>query len=155
MGMNNDKLNDLLKQANDIRVLHPVVRSDHGIVIGEFICKWKSRIVPKKIPIYTRGRYDNIANRIKGINWKELATDLSARELLQLYNGKYNVLTAENIPLGSPREYNEPWMNRDIMKVWKKKAHAWNRVGERGSGGRWGEYRHHRDHLRKTIRKSR
>ena len=36
-----------------------------------------------------------------------------------------------NIPLGSPRDYNEPWMDRNIMKIWKKKNHAWNRLGER------------------------
>ena len=141
--------------VKNIKVLPPVARSDHGIVIGEFICKWKSRIVPKKTPIYTRGRYDDIANGIEGTNWGELAINLSARELLQVYNGKYKVLTAENIPLGSPRDYNEPWMNRDIMKVWKKKVHSWDRVKERGSRGRWGEYRHHRDHVRKIIRKSR
>ena len=41
------------------------------------------------------------------------------------------------------------------MRIWKKKTHAWNRLGERNSGGRWGKYRSHRDHLRKIIRKSR
>ena len=41
------------------------------------------------------------------------------------------------------------------MKIWKKKAHAWNRVGERNSESRWKEYSNHRDHLRKAMRKSR
>ena len=106
----------------------PIAKSDHGIVIGEFICKWKSRIVPKKTPIYTKGRYDTIANEIEGVDWVQIATDLSARDLLQRYNDKYKVVTAENIPVGGPRDFNEPWMNRDIMKVWKNEVHAWNRV---------------------------
>ena len=80
-----------------------------------------------------------------------MAQDRMAKELLRVYNCKYKILTNNNIPLGSPRDYNEPWMDRNIMKIWKKKNHAWNRLGERNSRGRWNEYRTHRDHLRKLL----
>ena len=33
----------------------------------------------------------------------------------------------------------------------EKEKNAWNRLGERNSRGRWDEYRHHRDHLRKNY----
>ena len=33
----------------NVKVLPPIGKSDHGVVKGEFICKWRSRIVPKKI----------------------------------------------------------------------------------------------------------
>ena len=42
----------LTKEEDDVKnvkVLPPIGRSDHGIVKGEFICKWKSRIIPRKI----------------------------------------------------------------------------------------------------------
>ena len=84
-----------------------------------------------------------------------MAQDLMVKELLRVYNRKYKFLINNNIPQGSPKDYNEPWMDRNIMKIWKKKNHAWNRLGERNSRGRLNEYRTHRDHLRKIIRKSR
>ena len=146
------------KEEGDVRnvkVLPPVARSDHGIVIGEFICKWMNRTVPRKTKIYSRGKYDIIAREIARVNWPEIATDLTVRELLQSYNGKYTLLANNNIPVGSQRDYNEPWMNRSILKLWKRKNHAWKRLGVRSSRRRWDEYRHHRDRLRKAIRRSR
>ena len=139
----------------NIKVLPPIARSDHGIVMGEFICKWKNRVVPKKSPVYTKGNYSIITEEIEARNWIGMAQDMTARELLREFNCTYKVLATNNIPLGSPRDYNEPWMNRDIMRIWIKKSHAWNRLGVRNSDGRWDEYKSHRDHLRKIIRKSR
>ena len=142
-------------EIKNVKVLLPIGRSDHGAVIGEFICKWKSRSIHRKTPVYVKGKYDVIANDIDGYSWTTEATTLTTREIVKLYNNRYKTTTSSNIPLSSPRDYNEPWMNRDIMKIWKKKAHAWNRVGERNSMSRWKEYANHRDHLRKAMRKSR
>merc|ERR1712008_325235 len=121
--------------------------------IGEFICKWKSRVVPKKTPIYYKGKYDTIANEINQIGWREMHTGVN--EFVGQYNNIYKRMVEEHVPLGSPRDYNEPWMNRSIMKIWKKKNCAWSRLRVRNSRERWRVYRKHRDHLRNIIRKSR
>ena len=94
--------------VKNIKVLPPIGRSDHGIVMGEFICKWKNRIVPKKSPMYVKGSYESIAKEMEDINWIEMAQNLRAKELLREYNCMYKVTTSNNIPLGSPRDYNEP-----------------------------------------------
>ena len=57
------------EDVKNVKVLLPLGRSDHGIVIGEFVCKWRSRFVPKKTPVYFRGKYDTIANEIRNIKW--------------------------------------------------------------------------------------
>ena len=77
------------------------------------------------------------------------------KETLGHYNNNYKKLIEENVPLGSPKDYNEPWMNKRVMKLWKKKKCAWDRIKERSSNRRWGIYRNHRDRLRKVIRQSR
>ena len=141
------------EDVKNVKVLSPIGLSDHGAVIGEFICKWKSRVVPKKTPIYYKGKYDIIANEINQIGWREMHTGIN--EFVKNYNSIYKLMVEEHIPLGSPKDYNEPWMNRNIMKIWKKKNCAWNRLGVRNSRERWRVYRKHRDHLRSTIRKSR
>ena len=43
------------KEEDDVRnieVMQPVGNSDHGVVIGDFICEWKSRTQPKKSRSY-------------------------------------------------------------------------------------------------------
>ena len=37
------------EDVKNVKVLSPIGLSDHGAVIGEFICKWKSRVVPKRL----------------------------------------------------------------------------------------------------------
>ena len=34
--------------VKNIKVLPPIGESDHGVVIGDFICEWKSQMEPKK-----------------------------------------------------------------------------------------------------------
>ena len=143
------------EDVKNIEVILPLGRSDHGIVIGELICKWRSKVVPKKTPVYFRGRYDAIIEEIRNINWGEQYSNKTIIETLEHYNSKYKKMIEENVPLSSPREYNEPWMNKRIMKLWKKKKCAWERIVERSSNGRWRVYKKYRDMLRKEIRKSR
>ena len=141
------------EDIKNVQVLTPIGRSDHGAVIGEFICKWRSRVVPKKTPIYYKGKYDIIANEINQIGWREMHTEVN--ELVEKYNSIYKLMVEENVLKGCPRDYNEPWMNKSILKIWKNKNCAWNRLGVRNSSERCRVYRKYCDHLRSTIRKSR
>ena len=143
------------EDVKNIEVILPLGRSDHGIVIGELICKWKSKIVPKKTPVYFRGRYDVIADEIRNTNWGGEYSNITVNETLAHYISKYNKMIKDNVPLSSPKDFNEPWMNNRIMKLWKKKKWAWERIVERSSNGRWRVYKKYRDMLRKEIRKSR
>ena len=42
------------EDVKNVKVLPPIGKSDHGVVKGEFICKWKSRIVPKKLKLIVK-----------------------------------------------------------------------------------------------------
>ena len=57
------------EDVKNVKVLLPLGRSDHGMVIGEFVCKWRCRFVPKKTPVYFRGKYDTISNELRDTKW--------------------------------------------------------------------------------------
>ena len=49
--------------------MQPLGNSDHGVVIGDFICEWKSRVEPKKRRAYFRRDYETIINKLEQIDW--------------------------------------------------------------------------------------
>ena len=40
-----------------------------------------------------------------------------------------------------PKGYNETWMNRKLLKLWKKKHHTWNIYSTENSQQKWKLYR--------------
>ena len=51
--------------------------------------------------------------------------------------------------MSTPKDYNEPWMNRKLLKLWKKKHHAWNRYSNEKSQRKWRMYRKEANKLKK------
>ena len=135
----------------NIKVIAPLGKSDHGIVVGDFICEWKSRVEPKKRRAYYKGDYKGIIGKLNMINWEEEFRGKSVQDCWERFKAIVILLVEEFIPMVKPKDYNEPWMNSKIMKLWKKKQHAWNRVRTYG----WAGYKRSRNKLRKTIRKAR
>ena len=104
------------EDVRNVRVLEPIGKSDHGVVIWELICKWRSKVVPKRSPVYFRGKYD-IANEIRSKIWEQIYSGNSTDEATLHYINSYKKWVDEYVPLSSPKDYNEPWMNRHIMKI--------------------------------------
>ena len=48
------------EDVKNVKILNPIGKSDHGIVKGDFICKWKSKAIPRKIKAYCKGNYGNM-----------------------------------------------------------------------------------------------
>ena len=67
------------EDVRNVKVLSPLGMSDHGAVIWEFISKWKSRVVPKKTPVYFRGKYNIIANEIRHTRWGDIYSEKNNR----------------------------------------------------------------------------
>ena len=44
----------------NIEVFHPLGKSDHGVVMADFICEWKTRVEQKPRRIYSKGNYAKI-----------------------------------------------------------------------------------------------
>ena len=56
--------------------------------------------------------------------------------------------------MSTPRDYNEPWMNKSLMRYWKKKYHAWKRYTENKSNTRQQAYRKEADVFKKQARRA-
>ena len=140
--------------VKNIKILPPIGNSDHGVVIGDFICEWNSRTEPKKRRVYFRGTYDIYEIKLNQNNWVHTFSGKSVKENWDIFRTKENKLTNENVPLVNPKDYNEPWMNRKVMKQWKIKYRAWRKVTISNSNRSWAKYREERNKLSKQIRKA-
>ena len=145
------------KEEEDVRnieILQPLGQSDHGIVVADFICEWKHRVVKKPRRIYHKGNYTNIVKGLEEINWDIEFENKSVQECWDIFKTKIEALLIENIPMSKPKDYNEPWMNRALMKRWKKKYFAWRRYTESKSFIRYREYKKEADTLKKNTRQA-
>ena len=43
------------EDIRNIEVLQPLGRSDHGVVIADFVCEWKSKVGGKPSKVYHKG----------------------------------------------------------------------------------------------------
>ena len=141
--------------VKNIRVINPVGFSDHGVVVGELVCKWKSRWVQRKTRAYYKGNYDNMVRELNDDRWQLEYSNKNTEEMTEHYTSSIKKLIDENVPTKTPKDYNEPWMNEHRMKLWRKKQNSWDRAQENGTKGNWKAYRDARDVLRKAMRKAR
>ena len=139
--------------VKNIEVLPPIGGSDHGVVMGDFICEWKSRSEQKKRKVYFRGAYDVYETMLNQKNWGSTFAGRTLSENWGIYRGIEKKLSDKNIPLVSPRDYIAPWMNKKVMRQWKSKHRAWRKVTTSNSDRSWNIYKEERNKLRKIIRK--
>ena len=105
--------------------------------------------------MYYKGQYETINEKIEEINWDEKFQDKTVDECWEIFKEIVQDLIERYIPMSTPKDYNEPWMNRKLLKLWKKKHHAWNRYSNGKSQRNWWEYRREANKLKKTTRKAR
>ena len=147
----------LTKEEEDIiniEVLQPLGQSDHGIVTADFICEWRHKIVKKPRRIYHKGNYEKIIEGLEEIDWEVEFENKNVQECWDIFKSKLEALLVENIPMSNPKDYNEPWMNRTLMKKWKKKYFAWKRYTESKSFSKFREYKKEADLLKKNARQA-
>ncbi|CAL4067303.1 unnamed protein product, partial [Meganyctiphanes norvegica] len=140
--------------VKNIEVLCPLGKSDHGIVTGDFVSEWKTRAEPKPRRMYHKGNYEKIIEELNQIDWKAAFEGKSEQETWDIFKKELEVLVDKYVPLASPRDYNEPWMNKPIMKLWKKKYNAWKRYTDRKGHYRYEEYKRETNKLKKQMRKA-
>ena len=145
------------REEGDIRnieVLQPLGSSDHGVVTGEFICEWKSKTVQKPKRMYYKGEYDKILEGLNQIDWDTEFENKSVQECWTIFKEKLEKLVDEYIPMSNPKDYNEPWMNNKLLRLWKKKYFAWKRYTERKGYQRYREYKQETEKLKRQSRKA-
>ena len=143
------------EDVKNIQVLEPLGKSDHGIVVGNFICEWRNKTMPKSSRMYNKGQYDTINMKIEEINWNEKFRNKSIQECWEIFKDIIHELINKFIPMSTPKDYNAPWMNRKLLKLWKKKQNAWQRYSTEKSQRKWRLYRKEANKLKKNTRKAR
>ena len=142
------------EDVRNIKVLQPLGHSDHGIVLAEFICEWKYRVVKRPKRLYHKGNFTKMLEGLEEINWDLEFENKSVQECWDIFKTKLEALLAENIPMSNPKDYNEPWMNRALLKRWRKKYFAWKRYTETKSFNRYREYKKEAELLKKNARQA-
>ncbi len=140
--------------ATIIQVLQPLGSSDHGVVMGNFVCQWRSRVVQKQRRIYHKGKYDLIRNGLNLVDWNVEFQNKTVQECWAINKMKLEALVEEHVPLSNPKDYNEPWMNQTLLRQWKKKYFAWKRFTETKSHANYVLYKKETKSLKKTTRKA-
>ena len=142
------------EDIKNIEVLPPLGSSDHGVVIADFVCEWKSKIVRKPRRMYHKGRYEHIIEGLNEVDWDMEFEGKAVQECWEIFKNKLQALVEEHIPMSIPKEYNEPWMNKKLIKLWRKKYFAWKRFTERKIYERYREYKNRANRLKKNSRKT-
>ena len=58
----------------------PVGGSDHGVVVGDFVCEWKSKVEFKPRRMYYKGKYDKIIEGLERVDWESEFTNRTVQE---------------------------------------------------------------------------
>ena len=140
--------------VRNIEIMPPIGGSDHGVVVGDFVCEWKSKIEFKPRRMYYKGKYDKIIEGLEKVDWKKEFENKSVQECWDIFRKKLEELVAEFIPMTKPRDFNEPWMNWRLMRVWKRKYFAWKRYTESRGYQRYREYKKEANKMKKEARKA-
>ena len=144
------------KEERDVRnivINPPLGGSDHAIVTGDFVTQWVSRIVQKPRRLYHKGNYPKIIEELDQTDWAREFENNTVQEAWETFKARLKELIDKYIPMSTPKDFNDPWMNPSLMRYWKK-YHAWKRYTESKSYHRHQEYKKRADHFKKKARQA-
>ena len=145
------------KEEGDIRNIEigcPLPGSDHAIVKAEFVSEWKPKAVKIKRKAYLKGNYTKIIAELNKIAWNELFDGKTVQERWNIFKKEVALLVEKYIPTVDPKDYNAPWMNQILLRLWKKKSKAWERYSERKGHLRYSDYKKVAKKFKKKVRQS-
>ena len=142
------------RDVRNIEIKPPLGSSDHAVVIGDVVTQWKSRVVQKPRRLYHKGNYTKIIEELDLVDWDEKFVNKSVQEAWDIFKDILKTLIEKYIPMSTPNDYNDPWMNPALMRYWKKKYHAWMRYTESKSYQRHQVYKRKADLFKKKARQA-
>ena len=142
------------EDVKNIKVLPPLGKSDHDIVVADYVSEWISKVEYKPRRMYHKGNYDRIIEELGRINWEVEFENKTVHESWYMFKIKLKALIEEYIPMTKHKDYNEPWMNGKLMRHWKRKYFAWKRFTESQSYQRYREYKRETSVFKKQTRKA-
>ena len=118
------------EDVKNIEVLQPLGKSDHGIVVCDFICEWRAKQIFRPRRLYHKGNYIEINRILSSIDWETEFEGKDTHQRWEFFKQKVDEVVNQYIPLSEPRTHKTPWMNRKVIALYKKKYHAWKRYME-------------------------
>ena len=143
------------EDIKNIEVIQPLGKSDHGIVICDLICEWKTNKNDKPRRLYHKGNYTEINRCLNEVNWEAEFEGKNIHQKWEIFKSKLEEILDIFIPLSEPKRYSAPWMNRKVVKAYKNKYFAWKRYMESKNSFRWREYVKERNKTRRLERDER
>ena len=104
--------------------------------------------------MYQKGNFNKISEGLDLINWDLVFEDKTVQECWDIFKAELATLVNNHILMSTPKDYNEPWMNKSLMKSWKKKYHSWKRYTESKSYQRHQKYKRKADLFKKKARQA-
>ena len=111
-------------------------------------------MVHRPTRLYHKGKYNLIIAELNKVNWEELFQGKTVQECWDIFKSRLEVLVNLYVPMSSPKDYNEPWMNNSLLRQWKKKYFAWKRYTETKGYQRYEEYKKEAGKFKKWSRRA-
>ena len=143
------------EDVKNIEVIQPLGKSDHGIVVCDFICKWKENTIYRPRRLYHKGNYEKMNKLISEIDWETEFEGKCIHSRWDYFKCKMEEIENQCIPMSIPRRYLDPWMNRKVITMYKNKYFAWKRHMESDRSEKRREYVKERNKAKRIERDER
>ena len=139
----------------NIEVIQPLGKSDHGVIICDYVCEWETRDQARPKRQYHKGDYVKMTELLNEVNWEHEFEGKSVLQKWELFKEKLEDISCLCIPTSEPKRYQAPWMNRKVVRIFKRKYFAWQRYLEHDNSARWREYVRERNKAVRIVRDER
>ena len=129
-----------MEDVKNIEVIQPLGKSDHAVVVCDLVCEWNPKILCRPKKLYHKGNYEEMNKRLNEINWEAEFEGKCVQQKWDYFKCKLEEVANQYIPTCVPKRHLAPWMNRRVVKLFKRKYFAWKRWMEHKSSRRWREY---------------
>ena len=143
------------EDVKNITIDNPLGKSDHAMVVGDLICEWRANSIFKPSRLYHKADFEEINKLINEVNWEAEFEGKTLQQKWEIFKKKVEEIINLCVPLSEPKKYRAPWMNRKVVRVYKKKYHAWKRYMEHRRSARWREYVRNRNDAIRIARDER
>ena len=105
--------------VKNIEIVNPLGKSDHGVIMCDIICEWKTNAFFIPMRLYHKGNYEQMNTLINEVDWEAVFTGLNIHQRWELFKRKLEEFAKQCVPKTEPKQYKTPWMNRKVVKAYK------------------------------------
>ena len=139
--------------VNDISHLAPLGKSHHHVLKFDVFTESNS-VSPMYRNLYSRGKYDNMRNEIRNINWNSIKT-MNVEDGWKFFQNTLDKLIKNHIPKKNINNRKKAvWMNKTALAKVKRKQKAYQRYLETKEGKDYLKYTQARNQAKSECRKS-